>query len=77
MILWHVTTYKKLKLYHNSGFIIPPVRSWKNIEDAVNFSKQTGRGIIIRLKSDSSFKRDTNYNKEVYTSNTPYSVSNI
>lgn len=50
MIVWHVTTWKKLNHYMENGGIKPPVRAWKTIQDAERFSKQTGRKIIIRLK---------------------------
>ena len=50
MIVWHVTTFKKLQRYRKSGGILPPVRAWKTIDEAVRFSKQTGRKVILRLK---------------------------
>lgn len=50
MIVWHVTTRKKLERYYRSGGILPPVRAWKTVEEAVRFSKQTGRKVILRLK---------------------------
>ena len=50
MIVWHVTTWKKLNRYVHNGSIRPPVRAWKTIEGAEIFSKKTGRQIILRLK---------------------------
>jgi len=50
MIVWHVTTAKKLFKYKETGFIKPPVRGWKTIQAAERFSKQTGRSLILRLK---------------------------
>lgn len=47
--VYHVTTLKKLKKYEQTGFITPPVRGWNKIEDAVNFSWQTGRHVILRI----------------------------
>lgn len=47
--VYHVTTLKKLKRYEQNGYIKPPVRGWNNIEDAVNFSWQTGRHVILRI----------------------------
>lgn len=49
MIVWHVTTLKKYQKYRNEGFILPPVRAWKDIISAGNFAIQTGRKIILRL----------------------------
>lgn len=51
MIVWHVTTAKKLKRYKDSGGILPPVRAWDSLPAAERFSKQTGRKVILRLKS--------------------------
>lgn len=50
MIVYHVTTRKKLDRYCKTGEILPPVRAWKTVDEAVRFSKQTGRKIILRLK---------------------------
>ena len=50
MIVWHVTTFKKLLKYSQSGFIKAPVRAWENFEQAERMSKSTDRKIIIRLK---------------------------
>lgn len=50
MIVYHCTTFKKLYRHHKSGGILPPVRAWKTVEEAIRFSKQTGRKIILRLK---------------------------
>ena len=50
MVVYHVTTLKKLNKYLRSGGIEPPVRAWVDIEQAERFSKSTGRMIILRLK---------------------------
>ena len=50
MIVWHVTSRKKLLRYLQQRMILPPVRAWKDINDAERFSVQTGRRIILRLK---------------------------
>jgi len=49
MIVYHVTTHKKLQKYLKSGGITPPVRAWENIAQAERMSKSTGRKIILRL----------------------------
>lgn len=49
MIVYHVTTLKKIQKYMQQG-IKPPVRAWKTIQEAERFSKQTGRRFIMRLK---------------------------
>jgi len=50
MIVWHVTTIKKLDRYRRAGAIMPPVRAWERIEDAERFSISTGRRVILRLR---------------------------
>ena len=50
MIVYHVTSLKKLLNYKKSGQINPPVRAWENIKQAERMCISTGRRIIIRLK---------------------------
>lgn len=50
MIVYHVTSLKKLNRYLKTGYIIPPVRAWENIEQAERMSISTGRRIILRLR---------------------------
>lgn len=50
MVVYHVTSFKKLQKYIKSGQINPPVRAWENIEQAQRMSLSTGRRIILRLK---------------------------
>lgn len=57
MVVYHVTTIKKLHRYIAHGYIKAPVRAWRRIESAERFSKQTGRRLIIRLKFPGSAKR--------------------
>lgn len=57
MIVFHVTSFKKLKKYQEIGFIKSPVRAWTNINDAIRFSIQTGRAIILRLNFPDNTKK--------------------
>lgn len=50
MKVYHVTSMKKLLKYKAEGIIKPPVRAWADIFEAVRFSCQTGRPIILRLR---------------------------
>ena len=34
MIVWHVTSLKKANKFKKTGFIVPPVRAWENIQHA-------------------------------------------
>jgi len=62
MIVFHVCSYKKLDKYKKTGYIMPPVRAWENIEQAVRMSKSTGRQVILRLKfPDNAEKLDGHY----------------
>jgi hypothetical protein len=64
MIVYHVTSYKKLQKYLAGGKILPPVRAWENIEQAQRMSLQTGRKIILRLKfPDSAEKLEKHFNQ--------------
>lgn len=54
MIVYHVTTVKKLNKYVKAGGIKPPVRAWVDIAEAQRFSCQTGRKVILRLKFPSN-----------------------
>lgn len=50
MIVYHVTSLKKLDRYRKTGFIVAPVRAWETIEQAERMSISTGRRVILRLK---------------------------
>lgn len=49
MKVYHVTSMKKLLKYKREGIIKPPVRAWVDVYEAIRFSIQTGRPIILRL----------------------------
>lgn len=64
MIVYHVTSLKKLEKYLKSGQINPPVRAWENIEQAQRMSISTGRRIILRLKfPDNAPKLEGHFNQ--------------
>ena len=64
MVVYHVTTLKKLNKYLKTGCIKPPVRAWENIEQAERMSKSTGRKIILRLKfPDNADKCEGHFNQ--------------
>jgi len=74
MIVYHVTTVKKLKKYLSQGYILPPVRAWKKIEHAEKFSKQTGRRIILRLKFPDDVKQLPGHKGNAVVSNSPHKI---
>jgi len=64
MIVYHVTSARKLDRYRKTGAILPPVRAWESIEDAHRFSVSTGRRVILRLKFPSNApKLDGHYGR--------------
>ena len=64
MIVYHVTSAKKLKRYLAAGAILPPVRAWENIQQAERMSISTGRRIILCLKfPDDAEKLDGHFNQ--------------
>lgn len=71
MIVWHVTTAKKLKRYKDSGGILPPVRAWEHFSAAERFSKQTGRKVILRLE------RLPGHRGEAFVLNEKYRLTSI
>lgn len=52
MILFHVTTPKKVERYEASGRIILPVRGWSTIEAAREWMRKTGRSIVLRIEGE-------------------------
>lgn len=76
MIVYHVTSLKKLNKYLSSGQINPPVRAWENIEQAERMSISTGRRIILRLKfPDNAPKLEGHFN-QARVLNNPYIINN-
>ncbi len=72
MVVYHVTTIKKLNRYLKSGKIQAPVRAWDNIKSAERFSKQTARRIIIRLKFPDSARRYEGHRGEAFILDTDF-----
>ncbi len=77
MMLYHVTSVKKLEKYLASGHIKAPVRAWKSIAAAERFSKQTGRRVILRLKSDETFTQYEGHRGEAVVSDKNYVLRDI
>ena len=77
MIVYHVTSLKKLRKYLANGKILQPVRAWENVEQAERMSLSTGRRIILRLKfPDNAPKLEGHFNQArvLYE---PYVLENI
>ena len=65
--VYHVTSEKKLQKYKNTGCILPPVRAWEKIDDALDFSFRTGRVIILRIKLYEKLRLAGHKGKAVYS----------
>lgn len=64
---YHVTTQKKLERYNKTGSILPPVRAWEKIEDALDFSFRTGRQIILRIRLSNPKRLEGHKGKAMYS----------
>ena len=49
-ILYHVTTAKKVKRYHQAGKIIGPVRGFDTLMGAMAWAMKTGRKVILEVR---------------------------
>lgn len=72
-----MTSFKKLKKYQEIGFIKGPVRAWIDINEAIRFSKQTGRVIILRLKFPDSVERLKGHREKAVVYYNNYDVTKI
>lgn len=77
MVVWHVTTAKKLLRYKDSGGILPPVRAWESLEAAERFSKQTGRKVILRLKFPHTAAKLEGHRGQAYVLHEKYRLTSV
>jgi len=77
MKVYHVTSMKKLLKYKAEGIIKPPVRAWADVFEAVRFSCQTGRPIILRLKFPDNADRLPGHGGNARVLYSPYRVEHI
>lgn len=61
--LYHVTTPKKAKLYHESSCIYKPVRGFTTFQAALAWAVKTGRTVIYEVNGNVSFKLPDHHNK--------------
>lgn len=62
--LYHITTKRKVKLYHQSGRIIAPVRGFTTIEGAMAWGlKVQGRTVILEIECDNVHKLPDHHNQ--------------
>ncbi len=77
MIVYHVCSISKLDHYRQLGKIKAPVRAWVDINEAVRFSCQTGRPIILRLRFPDTAKVLEGHKGLARVLDTDYNISNI
>ena len=77
MIVYHVTSIKKLLRYIRTKAILPPVRAWETIKEAERFSKQTGRPIILGLKFPENSKKLEGHKNMARVMTEPYPMSKM
>lgn len=64
MVVYHVTSAKKLNKYLENGYIKSPVRAWENLQQAERMSISTGRKVILRLNfPDNAEKLEGHFNQ--------------
>ena len=63
MILFHVTTPKKAKLYRNSRMIKKPVRAFDTLMGAMAWAIKTGRSVIYKIESKNVYKMPDHHNQ--------------
>jgi len=63
MILYHVTTEKKAKLYRQTGFIAKPVRGFTTIYGALAWAVKIGRKVIYEINGSPAYKLPDHHNQ--------------
>jgi len=77
MIVYHCIGAVKLRKALWNGYILPPVRAWKTVQEAERFSKQTGRAIILRLKFPEDAKQLGGHKGKAVYIDSVYSLKQI
>lgn len=62
-VLYHCTTPKKAKKYHETGGILKPVRGFTTLQAAMAWCIHTGRTVIYEIKGGPAYKLPDHHNK--------------
>ncbi len=62
MTLYHVTTPKKAKQYHQSGCIHKPVRGFTTLQGAMAWAMKVGRTVIYEVNGEHCYKLPDHHN---------------
>lgn len=63
MLLYHVTTPKKARLYRQSGQINKPVRGFTTLQGAMAWAIKVGRTVIYEVNGEKAYKLPDHHNK--------------
>lgn len=63
MRLFHATTQKKVKKYHQTGAIKSPVRGFTTIQAAMAWAMKTNRNVILVIDAYAPHKLPDHHNK--------------
>ena len=79
MIIYHVTTEKKAKLYHLTGCIKKPVRGFNTLMAAMAWAIKTERKVIYQLEALEAYKLPDHHNRfgEAYWIDEDVSIERI
>ena len=79
MIIYHVTTEKKAKLYHSIGYIKKPVRGFNTLMAAMAWAIKTERKVIYQLEALEVYKLPDHHNQfgEAYWTDEDVSIERI
>lgn len=62
MKLYHCTTNKKAKQYHQSGCIQKPVRGFTTLQGAMAWAIKVGRTVIYEIEGNPAYKLPDHHN---------------
>lgn len=62
MILYHVTSEKNARHYHESGCIKKPVRGFTTLMAALAWACKTGRKVIYEVQGEQCYKLPDHHN---------------
>lgn len=63
MKFYHVTTEKKARLYHKTGYIKAPVRGFDTLQASMAWAIKTGKKVIYACNADKLHKMPDHHNQ--------------
>jgi len=62
MKLYHATTQKKVKQYHQTGYIVAPVRGFTTPMSAMAWAMKVNRNVILEIEASNPHKLPDHHN---------------